>query len=95
MPPCRHRYLSNLAVREKRGCCQRCQSRGGHLDPGGRRKVLSTYTGKTKHGGEEQGAAKLGLVGHEIAYEQVCIEQPQDRMVNRQIKRDEPSGQIV
>lgn len=34
---------------------------------------LRTYTGKTKHGGEEQGAAKISLVGHKIAQEQVCI----------------------
>lgn len=40
---------------------------GGHLDTRGQKNVVFTYTGKTKHGGEEQGAAKLGLVGHEIA----------------------------
>lgn len=33
----------------------------------GGRMLLFTYTGKAKHGGEEQGAAKFGLVGHKIA----------------------------
>lgn len=69
----------------------------GHLDTrrGGGENVLCTYTGKTKHGGEKQGAAKISLVGHKIAQEQVCIKKAQDRMVNCKIERDEPRSQLV
>lgn len=57
--------------------------------------VSSTYTGKTKHGGEKQGAAKISLVGHKIAQEQVCMKKTQDRVVNCKIERDEPRSQLV
>ena len=38
--------------------------------------ILSTYTCKTKHGGEQHGAAKIGPVGQKIAKKQVCIKKP-------------------
>lgn len=41
-----------------------------------------TYTSEAQHGGEKQGAAKLGLVGHKIAQEQVRVKEPQDWVVN-------------
>jgi hypothetical protein len=67
-----------LLIREGKGPRQRCQSPcgGGLVHEGARGNIGFTYTRKTKHGGEQQGAAKICVVGREIAQEQVCIKQP-------------------